>query len=169
VSTRGHTPPEWLTLAADERVQFALSPSSNLVLASLGVGITLLVAMSVGVGFVDSLATGRVVSFVTLVIIVMLLVGAYGLTEARQYVLTTDRAVVASGLRARRTTSVELAAVDDVQVVQTSWQQLLNVGTVRIRTTRGITVELKLVENPDEIGRYVRQSTSADDVTSGTA
>jgi uncharacterized membrane protein YdbT with pleckstrin-like domain len=157
MSDRERHAPAWMTLDADEHVRFVVSPSRNLVLGSLGVGFMLLIAMSVGVGFFTDVTTGRMVSFATLVLIVGLLVGAYGLTETRQYVLTNDRAVVGVGLRTKRTSAVALDAVDAVEVVQPTWQQFLNVGTVRLVTTAGTSVAFELVERPDVVGNRVRR------------
>lgn len=160
MSDRGPDPPEWVALDGDEEVRFVVSPSRNLVLASLGLGFGLLIAMSVGVGFFTDLATGRAVSFVTLVFILVLIVGAYGLIKTRQYVLTSDRAIVGQGLRTRRQSAVDLDIVDDVRVDQSSWQEFLDVGTVRLVTTRGTSVEFALIERPDEVGQHVRQLTA---------
>lgn len=156
------TPPEWVTLSSDERVWLVTSPSTNLVLASLGVGFVLLVVMSVGVGFTASLETGRVVSFVTLVGIVALLVGAYGLTSTREYVLTSDRALVGVGLRNKRISSVELEAVEDVEIRQGGWQRPLDVGCVRVVTADGSAVEFRLVGSPADVAREIQRVTDAD-------
>lgn len=149
-------PPEWVTLSPEERVWLVASPSTNLVLASLAVGFALLVVMSVGVGFTASLETGRAVSFVTLVAIVALLVGAYGLTRTRQYVLTSERALAGVGLRETRTESVALGAVDDVAVRQSGWQRPLDIGTVRVVTAEG-AVEFRLIGSPHEVARQVER------------
>lgn len=163
MSDSGPGSPEWLALDDDEHVRFVVSPSRNLVLASLGVSFGLLITMSVGVGLLSDLATGRAVSFVTLVLIVALLVGAYALTGAYQYVLTSDRAVVGTGLWRKRTDSVALQAVTDVAVDQPVWQRLLNVGTVQLVTTTGATVEFKFVESPAAFGQQIRRLAAVDE------
>lgn len=162
MSDRGPDSPEWVTLDADEQVRLVVSPSRNLVLASLGIGFVLLIVMSVGVGFFADLATGRTVSFVTLVFILVLIVGAYGLTKTRQYVLTSDRAIVGRGLRTKRQSAVDLDVVEDVRVDKSNWQEFLDVGTVRLVTTAGTSVEFALIERPDEVGQHVRQLTAVD-------
>lgn len=148
-------PPEWVTLSHGERVRLVASPSRNLVLAGLAVGFVLLIAMSIGVGFAASLETGRAVSFATLVVIVGLLLAAYGPTRTRQYVLTSDRALAGVGLRTKRVSSVPLEAVSDVQVRQGGVRRFLGVGTVRIVTIDGDAVAFRLVGSPTEIGRHV--------------
>ncbi len=153
--------PEWITLETDERVWLVASPSNNILLASLVLGFALLIVMSVGVSFLTSLATGRVVSFATLIFIVALLLGAYGIVRTRAYLLTSDRAVVGVGLTEKQTSSVSLDAIDEVQIRQSTWQRLLDIGTVQLVTMDGTTVEFALVENPVEIGHEVRRLTGA--------
>jgi uncharacterized membrane protein YdbT with pleckstrin-like domain len=163
MSDSGPGSPEWVTLDADEHVRFVVSPSRNLVLASLAIGFSLLITMSVGVGLLSDLATGRIVSLATLVLIVALLIGAYALTGAYQYVLTSDRAVVGTGLWRKRADSVTLQAVTDVVVDQPIWQRLLSVGTVQLVTTTGATVEFKFVESPAVLGQQIRRLAAVDE------
>lgn len=161
MADRVPNPPEWVTLSPDERVWLVTCPSTNLVVASLGIGFVLLIVMSVGVGFAASLATGRVVSFATLVGIVALLVGTYVLTSTRQYVLTSERSLVATGLGDKRTSSVPHQTVEDVVVRQERWHRLLGVGTVRVVTDDGSAVEFRLVGSPRDIARQVERVADA--------
>ncbi len=169
MSDSGPGSPEWVTLDADEHVRFVVSPSRNLVLASLAIGFGLLITMSVGVGFLSNLAAGRIVSLATLVLIVALLVGAYALTEAYQYVLTSERAVVGAGLWRKRADSVALQAVTDVAVDQPTWQRVLNVGTVQLVTTTGAIIEFEFVERPNEVGQHIRRLAAVDETDTPSA
>lgn len=157
MGTSAPSPPEWVTLDSDERVWLRATPSSNLVLASLAVGFVLLIAMSVLVSFFTDLATGRVVSFAVLVLIVALLVAAYAVTKRREYVLTSERAYAGVGLTEKRVSSVELTDVREVTVEQSDWERVLNVGSLRFVTDGDSQVTFALVENPAHVYQQVRQ------------
>lgn len=151
-------PPEWLSLEADEQVWIQASPSANLVLASLAVGFGLLLGMSVLVGFFTDVATGRVVSFVVLLLILTLLAAAYFVMNRREYVLTSKRVYAGIGLSSKRVSSANLADVSDVTVEQSGWQQLLNMGTLRFVTDgERESIEFALVENPAYVYQRVLQ------------
>lgn len=141
-------PPDWLELEDGERVWLRTRPSRNLVLAALTVGFVLLIAMSVFVGALGDLATGRVVSFVVLALIVALLVAAFLLTHSRRYVLTSDRVVTATGFRSKRVESVPVDRVTDVTVEQSAWQRPVSVGTVRFDAGDDGTLRFGLVGHP---------------------
>lgn len=155
-------PPEWLSLADGERVWVRAEPSTNLVLASLVVGVVLLLSMSVVVSFFTGVATGRAVSFTVLMLILLLLVGAYLVVQRREYVLTSERAYAGVGLTGKRVSSVALADVRDVTVEQSGWQQLLNVGSLRF-VTDGDGIEFALVGNPAGVYRRVLQYVNLDE------
>lgn len=146
---RGSTqnPPEWLTLDDGERVEIRVSPSRNLVLASLTVGFVLLLAMSVAVSTMTDLGTGRALSLAVLLFIVGLLVATFLVTRRNEYVLTSERVCAGIGLGSKRVVSVYLENVRDVSVEQSSWHQLLNIGTVRF-VTESDELAFALVENP---------------------
>jgi uncharacterized membrane protein YdbT with pleckstrin-like domain len=148
---------EWVALGPGEQLRLATEPSAKLVLAGLGVGSVLVVAMSVGVEFVSDLATGRVVSLATLVFVVLLVGSAYAVVRTRQYVLTSDRALVAVGLRRKRTTTLALDAVEEVRVRQPTWQRLLGTETVELVAGDGRTIEFGLVANPRDLRRQIQR------------
>lgn len=141
------TPPEWLTLEDGERVWLIASPSRNLLLAALATGFVLLIAMSLLVSAMDDLGTGRAISLTVLLVIVGLLLGAYALTRRSEYVLTSERASAAVGLRSKRIESVDLEDVRDVTIEQSGWQQLVNVGTLRF-TADGDALAFSLIGEP---------------------
>lgn len=148
--------PEWLDLAPDERVVVRAVPSSNLVLASLLVGVALMLAMALVVSFLTSRTTGRLVSFVVLVTIVGLIAGTFLLTKRREYVVTTARVCTAVGLANERITEHPLEGIRDVTVEQSGWQQLFDVGTLRF-VTGGEDLRFTLVENPTGLQGRVLQ------------
>lgn len=151
-------PPEWLSLAADEQVWLQASPSRNLVLGSLTLGFVLLIGMSILVSFFTDLATGRVVSFAVLMLILGLLAAAYLVIKSREYVLTSERVCAAAGLSSKRVSAVALDDVRDVTVEQSTWQQLLNMGTLRFVTDgEREAVEFALVENPVSVYQHALQ------------
>lgn len=150
--------PEWLSLEADEQVWLRASPSQNLVLGTLTVGFVLLLGMSVVVSFFTDIATGRIVSLAVLLFILALLAATYLVINRQEYVLTNERAYVAVGLSSKRTSSVALEEVRDVTVEQSTWQQLLNVGTLRFVTDgESEAIEFALVENPASVYQHVLQ------------
>lgn len=150
--------PEWLSLEANEQVWLRASPSQNLVLGALTVGVVLMLGMSVVVSFFTDIATGRIVSLVVLLFILVLLAATYLVINRQEYVLTNERAYVGVGLASKHTTSVALAEVRDVTVEQSSWQQLLNMGTLRFVTDGDDeSIEFSLVENPASVYQRVLQ------------
>lgn len=141
-------PPEWTTLVAGERVWLRTTPSTNLVLAALAAGFAILVAMSVVVGFFLNIAAGRAVSFAGLVLVVALLVAAYAVTRTHEYLLTSERVCAAVGLTDKRVAAADLDDVRDVTVEQSSWQRVVNVGTLRFVVDGGEDIEFGFVEDP---------------------
>lgn len=151
-------PPTWVDLGADEHVLVRARPSTNLVLAGLVAGVVLMVAMAVGVGFFAGLTTGRRVSFAVLILIVLIITGAFVVTKRHEYVLTSRRACSAVGVTDRRVTETPLEAVRDVSVEQSTGQRLFNVGTIRFVTDGGTAdVSFRLVENPRDLQRRILQ------------
>lgn len=141
------SPPEWLDLEEEEYVLVRTAPSSNLVLAGLLLGVGLMLAMAVLVGFFTSRATGRTVSFTVLVLIVALIAATFLLTKRREYVVTDRRACAAVGFLDRDVSQCSLSGVTDLAVEQSTWQQLFNVGTLRFETD-GECVDFRLLEDP---------------------
>lgn len=155
-------PPEGVPLARGEQVWLHATPSTNLVLAALGVGFAILVAMSVVVGFFLDIAAGRAVSLAGLVLIVSLLVAAYAVTRTREYLLTSERVCAVVGLTEKRVAAADLDDVRDVTVEQSRWQRLVNVGDVRFVTETG-SVEFALVENPAHLRQRALQLVEVED------
>lgn len=155
--------PEWLDLEASERVLVRATPSSNLVLASLIAGVVLMLSMSVVVGFFTDVGTGRLVSFVVLISIVVLIASAFLVTKRREYVVTSERACAAVGLTEKTVAECRLDRVSDVTVEQSGWQKVFNVGTLRFLTGRkedGVSFEL--VENPAHLYQRALQFVDVD-------
>lgn len=126
-----HGGPDWLDLGPDETVRLRTSPSKNLLLAGVGVGLVLLVVGSAFVGAQGDIATGRLVSAAMLVVLVGLLAGPYLVAERREYVLTSARAIDHAALPWRSRRSVSLDAVEEVTVEQRRWERWIGVGCVR--------------------------------------
>lgn len=148
--------PDWLTLDADERVLLRTNPSTNLVLASLVGGMTVMLVMAVVVGFVTDHATGRILSFVVLVGIVLLISWAYVMTKRREYIVTSERVCAAVGFTGKRVRECPLEVVRDVTVERAVWQQLFRVGTVRLVSSDG-EIRFGHVGHPIQIQQYVLQ------------
>lgn len=148
--------PEWLSLADEERVWLRVAPSRNLVLGALAVGFVLLMTMSVTVSAMSDLGTGRAVSLAVLLGIVALLVAAFLYVRRNDYVLTSERVCAGVGLGSKRARTVPLTDVRDVTVEQATWQQLLNLGTLRFVTDEGV-LAFALVENPAHLHQRALQ------------
>lgn len=148
--------PDWLEPQADEYVLLRASPSQNLVLASLIVGVVAMVVMAVVVGFFLGVRYGRLVSFAVLLLVVALIAGAFVVTKRREYVLTSQRVCAAVGLTDKRVTVYPLEGIHDVTIEQSGWQQLFNVGTIRFSSGDG-GVAFLLVENPAGLQRRILQ------------
>lgn len=149
--------PDWLDLDGDERVLVRARPSSNIVLASLIVGLILMFTMAVVVSFVTTHRTGRLLSLGVLLGIVGLLVLAFLVTRRREYVLTSHRVCSAVGFLEKEVTSVPVGRVCDVTVQQSWWQQLFQVGTLHFALDGGDGVSFQLVEDPSTLQQRVLQ------------
>lgn len=151
-------PPAWVSLEDGERIQLRATPSTNLVLGSLAFGFVLLISMSLAVGFLTDLATGRWVSFTVLVFIVVLLVSTYVFIHRREYLLTTERACTGVGLLDKRVRAVDLTAVDDVTLERAWWHRPLNVGTIRFGTEGDGSIAFSLIDDPVTVNTRVLES-----------
>lgn len=147
-STSPPSPPDWLSLATDERMWIRTSPSGNLVLGSLAVGFVALMAMSIVVSFYTTQETGRALSFAVLLSILALLAATYFVINRREYVLTSRRAYAATGLAPRRVSSVDLEDVHGVALDQSGWRGLLNIGDLQFLTDEGDEVRFALIDEP---------------------
>lgn len=149
-TTSSHpSPPEWLSLEADERMWIRATPSGNLVLGSLTVGFVAILVMSIGVSFFTSLETGQLISFVVLLLILALLAATYLVINRREYVLTSRRAYAAIGLSSKSVRSVDLDDVRDVTIERSGWRGWLNVGDLQFLTEEGDEIRFALIENPE--------------------
>lgn len=148
--------PEWLTLDGDERVLVQTTPSSNLVLASLVVGMVAMFGMALVVSFLTTRQTGRLISLTVLLGIVGLLVAAFLVTRRREYVLTNQRVCMGVGFLDKEVTSVPVGRVGDVTIEQSWWQQLFQVGTLHFAAGRD-GISFRFVENPASLQQRVLQ------------
>jgi len=139
--------PSWLELADEEYVLLRTTPSSNLVLAAVLLGLSVMMAMAVVVGFLTTPAVGRPVSFVVLIMIIGAIAGTFLLTKRREYVVTDRRALAAVGFLDREVSSCPLSEVRDLAVEQSTWQQLFDVGTLRFEAADDGVV-FRSLENP---------------------
>lgn len=139
--------PEWLTLSPGETVHLRAGPSKNLLLAGIGAGMVLLVLVSIVVASLGEIGTGRALSFVVVVLVVVILAGTYAFVHRWEYAVTSERACIATGLRSRERRSVRLEDVEEVRVDQSHWQRLVSVGDLSFVTEEG-SVRFALVGAP---------------------
>lgn len=150
--------PEWLSLAADERVWLQTGPSRNLLLVSLGAGFMFLTGMAILASVFTDLATGRLLMFSALLLVLVTVTGVFVVLERREYVLTSDRVYVCVGLLSTRVSSVALEEVRDITVEQSGWQHRLNVGSLRFVTSDDADpMTFALVEDPQSVHEQIIQ------------
>jgi uncharacterized membrane protein YdbT with pleckstrin-like domain len=139
-----------LTLESGERVHLRAAPSKNLLLAGIAGGMALLVCVSAVVAVLGDIVTGRILSFLVLVLVLAILGITYLFVNRWEYAMTSDRACVAGGLRTRDTHTVPLDEVAEVSVDQSRWQRLVNVGDLLFVTERR-TLRFDSVEDPRRV------------------
>lgn len=126
--------PSWMTLDTDERVLLRTGPSTNLLMAGIVAGFFLITFASfpfIALGAVDA---GRRTTFAVTGLVVIGILYLYVRIRGREYAVTNKRVSVASGLRDKAVTSVDIENVDEVRLEQDRWRRLLSVGTLRFET-----------------------------------
>lgn len=137
-----------MTLAPDERVLLRARPSTNLVLAGIVGGFFLIIAGALPFIALGAPDAGRRVTFALVVVVLLAIAGSFLLVRRREYVLTSERAAVAVGLRSKEVRSVDVDDVRDVSLEQRTWHGWTNVGTVRFVADGGEHLEFDHVEDP---------------------
>lgn len=140
--------PNWLTLAPAERVQFRARPSSNVLLAGIVAGFSVLVVGSIGFAAVGAVDVGRRVTLAMLGGIALFTGGYFLAIRRREYVLTTERACVAVGLRSKTVTAIDLEDVDEVAFTRRRWHRWLNAGDLHFVVNGDEALTFESVENP---------------------
>lgn len=155
--------PEWLTLGPGETVHVRAAPSKNLLLAAIAVGMTLLLVVSLVVAALGNIAMGRALSFAVTVFALALLVAIYGFVDRWEYAVTSDRACVARGFRSRERTVLPLDAVERVDVEQSHWQRVIDVGDI-VFITDDDALRFVAVEDPRRVHEQVAAALGSADV-----
>lgn len=157
---------EWVTLDADEAVEWTGGPVLVSALPQLAVGVAVALA-SLAAPFAFGLPWYSAVP----VLLLAVLVAGSGLypVYATEYVVT-DRAVYAKrGRRARRVTTLELDRVQDVSYRRSAVGGALGYGSVTVEIAGGGDLSLSAVGDArraaDLVGRLARR---ADDPIPGT-
>lgn len=140
--------PNWLTLAPAERMQFRARPSSNVLLAGIVAGFSVLVVGSIGFAAVGAVDAGRRVTLAMLASIALFTGGCFLAIRRREYVLTTERACVAVGLRSKAVTAIDLEDVDEVALTRRRWHRWLNAGDLRFVANGDEVLAFEFVEDP---------------------
>lgn len=132
-----------------------VAPSRKLLLAAFALAFVILVVLSILVGLVSDVGTGRRLSWVIVVLTVGTILYAFYTIRRREYVVTDRRALVGVGLRSKRVDEVTLDAVDDVVVERTTWQKWLGTGDVRLEAGASRTLTFAFVERPHTVSEQV--------------
>lgn len=148
--------PTWLTLAPAERMRFRANPSSNVLLAGIVAGFLVLVVGSIGFAAIDAVDIGRRVTLAMVVSITCFTGGCFLVIRRREYVLTTNRACVAVGLRSKTVTAIDLESVDDVVLAQSRWHRWVNAGDLRFVANGEAILTFRFVENPRAVRERAR-------------
>ncbi len=141
------TPP-WMVLDPDERVLLRTGPSNNLLMAGVVGGFFFITLVSVPFIVLEAVDAGRRATFTSAGLSMVLAVLIYLWIRNREYAVTSKRVSAASGLRDKAVTSVDLDAVEEVELVQNRWHSLLRVGTLRFVTGAGEDLTFELVGSP---------------------
>jgi len=157
-------PPNWLTLDSGESLRVHARPSKNLLLATFVIGTALLLGVGVLAILADiDIMTGRLLTFVVLLLIMVMTGSVYLVTRRREYVVTSRRIYEAVGLTSKQVSAVDLDEVQDVAVEQSGWQGWLNVGSLRFVTDDGNAVRFALIENPQWVYERTLESLESAD------
>lgn len=137
-----------MTLAPAERLRFRARPSSNVLLAGIVAGFAVLVVCSIGFAAVGAVDVGRRVTLAVLAGIALFVGGCFLVIRRREYVLTTDRACAAVGLRSKSVTAIDLDDVDDVVLARHGWRRWVNAGDLRFVADGEVVLTFRIVDDP---------------------
>lgn len=89
-----------------------------------------------------------------------LLASAWLRSRLRRYVLTSQRVIATQGLLSRKRSEVELADIRHLSLEQSLGQRLLGVGDLRIESSGGSDVEVRVagIARAGELMERIRQS-----------
>lgn len=144
---RSPSTPDWLTLGAGESVVLRATPSKNLLLVGLAVGMLTIVGVSILVSAIGDIIAGRIISFAGLLAFGGILGGIYLLVHRWEYVVTSNRVCVTRSIRDQTMAEVRLEDVGDVSLDQSWWQQVVDVGDLHFAAD-GQTLTFDSIENP---------------------
>jgi len=81
---------------------------------------------------------------------------AYIRQATSEFAVTNRRVIVKTGLLARRTTEINIARVESVQVDQDIFGRLFNYGAITVIGTGGTKEPFTLIDNPQQFRRMVQ-------------
>ena len=140
--------PSWMMLEPDERVLLRSGPSMNLLMAGVVGGFLFMTVVSVPFIVLGAVDAGRRATFTAAALSMLAVVGIYVLIRNRDYAVTSDRVATASGFRDTEVRSVDVADVDEVELVQARWHRFLRVGTLAFVTENDEELRFGLVGSP---------------------
>lgn len=140
--------PVWMVLDRDERMLLRTGPSMNLLMAGVVGGFLFMTLVSVPFILMEAVDAGRRATFASAGLSMVLLVVIYLWIRNHDYAVTSKRVSAASGLRDTDVASVDISDVEEVELVQEWWHNVLRVGTVEFVTERGEAVSFDLVGSP---------------------
>lgn len=106
--------------------------------------------------------TGRPLNLLGLIGAVVLILISIKATEIHRlmnnYEITKKYVIHRKGLVSKVEKSIFIPTISDVIVVQSSWERLLNYGTVRIhRYSDGSKIDVKKIKNPHKFAKILQE------------
>lgn len=102
-------------------------------------------------------ATFTILFGLTGLIIIILLVKVEYKIWSKRYALTTERILVSTGIFSEKFKSTIYNKITDIELDQTFFDKILNVGTLKLNTAGGDNVEIVLdkISRPFDIKRHI--------------
>lgn len=141
---------DWLTLASGESVVLKTTPSKNLLLVGLAVGMLVLVGVSILASAIGDIIAGRIISFAGLLVFGGILGGISLLVHRWEYAVTSERVCVTRSIGKQTMDEVRLEDVGEVSMDQSWWQQIVDVGDLHFDTDRE-SLTFNSIEHPRAI------------------
>lgn len=159
--------PQWLVLDRDERMLLRTGPSNNLLMAGVVGGFFFITLVSFPFIALEAVDAGRRATFASAGLSMVLAVLIYLWIRNREYAVTSKRVSAASGLREKEVASIDVAAVEEVELVQEWWHDVLRVGTLAFVTETGEELTFDLVGSPHFVYERALDFTEGSTTVSG--
>lgn len=159
--------PAWMMLDPDERVLLRTGPSTNLIMGGVVAGFFLITFAAVPFIVLGAVDAGRRTTFAVTGFVVVAILWIFLQIRQREYAVTNKRVSVATGMRSKVVTSIDVDDIDDIRLEQERWHRLLSVGTL-LFVTDDENLQFDLVGSPQFVYEraldFVQDSTTVSGV-----